>query len=130
MGENRRAGRGMGSESFHMSTRSLSVLASALAFGATALRQLTDEATAQVVPLNLHAANELVITFAADAAELADLIANAPETDVSALADHVIELTSRVSKLEDELTLAGITPGAPPAPPPAPSTNSAANSNG
>jgi biopolymer transport protein ExbB len=104
----------MGSESFHMSTtRSLSILAVALAAGAAALAKLTDDAAAAVVPLNLHDANAILIQHAADAAELAQAVADHAAVDVSALAD-------RVTHLETILSEAGINPTAPAPAPAAP----------
>lgn len=113
MGENQRAGRGMGSESFHMSPRSLLEIAAAIAAGAAALAKLTDDAAAAVVPLNLHDANAQLVQHSADVAELAQAVANHAEVDVSALVD-------RVAHLELVLSEAGINPAAPPAPTPPP----------
>lgn len=91
------------------STRTLAAIAAAM----TALR---DTAQEQVVTLNFHEANDLVI-------ELAQALA---EREAAGTGADLAALTARVAALEAELVAAGITPPPAPAPAPPPTTDSTA----
>jgi hypothetical protein len=93
-------------------TRTLSVLAAALAVGAAAFGKLLNEADANARPVNLHDANGVLATFATDASEFAQVVADSP-----AGADQA--LTDRVTHLETLLTEAGLDVKPAPAPAPA-----------
>lgn len=71
------------------------------------------------MPLNLHAANEIIITHAQDAADFAEAVASAPAAD-AAVADHIVELTARTAALEKLVADAGLVPTPIPAPTPTP----------